>query len=110
MTALAPPPVRAPAPSAPAGGRSGSVSWMALPALAVFVAFGVVPLLAVLGLSFTRWDGIGEIHPAGLDSWRFVLTEPALPHALGVTFLVMALSWLFQTPMSLLLGVFLAGH
>ncbi|BFU45463.1 carbohydrate ABC transporter permease [Krasilnikovia sp. MM14-A1004] len=95
---------------APAGGRSGSVSWMALPALAVFLAFGVVPLLAVLGLSFTRWDGIGAIHPAGLDSWRSVLTEPGLLHALGVTFLVMALSWLVQTPTSLLLGVFLAGH
>jgi raffinose/stachyose/melibiose transport system permease protein len=27
-----------------------------------------------------------------------------------VTFLVMALSWLAQTPMSILLGVFLAGH
>jgi len=27
-----------------------------------------------------------------------------------VTFLIMALSWLFQTPISILLGVFLAGH
>src|SRR5204863_6282697 len=32
------------------------------------------------------------------------------PHALQVTFLIMALSWLFQTPMSILLGVFLAGR
>jgi raffinose/stachyose/melibiose transport system permease protein len=61
-------------------------------------------------LSFTRWDGIGAIHPAGLDSWQSVLTDPGLPHALWVTFLVMALSWLFQTPMSLLMGVFLAGR
>jgi raffinose/stachyose/melibiose transport system permease protein len=83
---------------------------MALPALAVFVAFGVIPLLGVLVLSFTRWDGIGAIHPAGLDSWRTVLSDPGLPHALWVTFLVMALSWLFQTPMSLLIGVFLAGR
>jgi raffinose/stachyose/melibiose transport system permease protein len=83
---------------------------MALPALAVFVAFGVVPLVGVLVLSFTRWDGIGAIHPAGLDSWRAVLTDPGLPHALWVTFLVMALSWLFQTPLSLLIGVLLAGN
>ncbi|HEX6356856.1 sugar ABC transporter permease, partial [Actinophytocola sp.] len=68
------------------------------------------PLLGVLVLSFTRWDGIGAIHPAGLDSWQSVLTDPGLPHALWVTFLVMALSWLFQTPMSLLMGVFLAGR
>jgi raffinose/stachyose/melibiose transport system permease protein len=83
---------------------------MALPALLVFLAFGVVPLLGVLALSFTTWDGIGAIHPAGFATWRAVLRDPGLPHALYVTFLVMALSWAFQTPMSLLLGVFLAGR
>jgi raffinose/stachyose/melibiose transport system permease protein len=31
-------------------------------------------------------------------------------HSIWVTFLVMALSWVFQTPMSLLLGVFLASR
>jgi len=110
MTGLAPPAVRVrPAPD-PAGGRSGSLGWMALPALAVFVAFGVAPLVGVLVLSFTQWDGIGAIHPAGFDSWRAVLTDPGLPNALWVTFLVMALSWAAQTPLSLLLGVFLAGR
>jgi raffinose/stachyose/melibiose transport system permease protein len=83
---------------------------MAVPALVVFVAFGVIPLLGVLALSFTSWDGIGVIRPAGFDSWRAVLADPGLPHALWVTFLVMALSWLAQTPLSLLIGVFLAGH
>jgi raffinose/stachyose/melibiose transport system permease protein len=91
-------------------GRTGSVTWMALPALVFFIAFGVVPLLGVLGLSFTRWDGIGAIHPAGFDSWRSVLKDPGLPHALYVTFLVMILSWLVQTPASILIGVFLASH
>jgi raffinose/stachyose/melibiose transport system permease protein len=83
---------------------------MALPALVTLIAFGIVPLVGVLGLSFTRWDGIDAIHPAGLDSWRDVLADPGLKHALWVTFLVMALSWAFQTPMSLLIGVFLAGR
>ena len=91
-------------------GRTGSVTWMALPALLFFIAFGVVPLLGVLGLSFTRWDGIGAIHPAGFDSWQKVLVDPGLPHALYVTFLVMILSWLVQTPASILIGVFLASH
>lgn len=91
-------------------GRTGSVTWMALPALVFFVAFGVVPLLGVLGLSFTRWDGIGAIYPAGFDSWRSVLKDPGLMHALNVTFLVMILSWLVQTPASILIGVFLASH
>ena len=83
---------------------------MALPALAFFIAFGVIPLLGVLGLSFTRWDGIGAIHPAGLASWRTILNDPGLPHALYVTFLVIILSWAVQTPASILIGVFLASH
>jgi raffinose/stachyose/melibiose transport system permease protein len=111
VTALAPPAAaRATAPSTRTGGRSGSVGWMALPALLVFVAFGLVPLLGVLFLSFTSWDGIGAIHPAGFQSWKAVLTNPGLPHALWVTFLITALSWAFQTPMSLLIGTFLAGR
>ena len=111
MTALAPPGARTTVPSTVSGaGRSSSVAWMALPALIVFVAFGVVPLLGVVGLSFTTWDGIGAITPSGLTSWTAVLTDPGLPHALWVTFLIMVLSWLVQTPVSLLLGVFLAGR
>jgi raffinose/stachyose/melibiose transport system permease protein len=110
MTTLAPPTVRVDRPTTATAGRSGPVAWMALPALAIFVAFGVIPLVGVLVLSFTTWDGIGQIHPSGFTSWRAVLTDPALPHTLWVTFLVMALSWLVQTPMSILLGVFLAAQ
>jgi len=111
VTALAPPAAaRATAQSTRTGGRSGSVAWMALPALLIFIAFAVVPLAGVLFLSFTRWDGIGAIHAAGFESWRSVLTNRATLHALWVTFLITALSWAFQTPMSLLLGTFLAGH
>jgi raffinose/stachyose/melibiose transport system permease protein len=94
----------------PTAGRSGSLAWMTLPALAVFTAFGLIPLVGVVLLSFTTWNGIGAIEPSGLDSWSAVLADPGLPHALWVTFLVMALSWLFQTPVSILIGTFLAGH
>ena len=80
-----------------------------LPALVFFTAFGIIPLIGVLALSFTSWNGIGEIVPTGFDNWVSVLTDPGLPHALGVTFLIMALSWLVQTPMSILIGVFIAG-
>lgn len=83
---------------------------MAIPALAIFVVFGVVPLFGVLFLSFAQWDGLGPISTAGLSNWRSVLSDPALPHTVLVTFEVMILSWIVQTPMSLLLGVFLAGR
>jgi raffinose/stachyose/melibiose transport system permease protein len=83
---------------------------MALPALAMFLLFGVVPLVGVLALSFAQWDGLGAIHTAGLSNWRSVLSDPSLPHTVLVTFEIMILSWAVQTPMSLLLGVFLAGR
>jgi raffinose/stachyose/melibiose transport system permease protein len=111
VTTLAPPAAaQVTKPATSSGGRSGSVTWMALPALLVFLVFGLVPLVGVLALSFTSWDGIGAINPSGLASWRHVLTDPGLPHALWVTFLIMALSWGFQTPLSLLIGTFLAGR
>ncbi|GGO66939.1 carbohydrate ABC transporter permease [Nonomuraea cavernae] len=90
-------------------GRSGSLAWLAVPALVIFTGFGLIPLAGVLVLSFTSWDGLGDIGFTGLDSWRAVLADPQLPHALWVTFLVMAASWAVQTPASILLGTFLAG-
>ncbi|MDL4818476.1 carbohydrate ABC transporter permease [Actinomadura opuntiae] len=110
MTTVAPHAARSTSSARSRAGQGRSVAWMALPALAVFVVFAVVPLLGVLLLSFTSWDGIGAIHMAGLSSWRAVLTDPGLPHALWVTFLVMAMSWAVQTPLSVLIGVFLAGR
>jgi raffinose/stachyose/melibiose transport system permease protein len=113
MTTLASPAALQAAPTRPSTGggvRAGSLTWMALPAFAFFLFFGVVPLLGVLVLSFTSWDGIGPIRPAGFSTWQAVLTDPGLPHALWVTFEIMALNWLVQTPMSILIGTFLAGH
>jgi raffinose/stachyose/melibiose transport system permease protein len=110
MTTLAPPAVRVKEPTRTSGGRSGSVLWMALPALVWFVIFAVIPLIGVLLLSFTTWNGIGTIHGSGLTSWKAALNDPGLPHAIWVTFLIMALSWLVQTPLSILLGVFIAAR
>jgi len=111
VTALAAPAAvrAAPRPGGGGGIRGANLTWMALPALALFLLFAIIPLVGVLALSFTSWDGIGVIRPAGLASWRTVLSDPGLPHALWVTFEVMALSWVVQTPMSILLGTFLAG-
>jgi raffinose/stachyose/melibiose transport system permease protein len=86
------------------------VALLAVPALVFFVAFAVLPLIGVMLLSFSQWDGIGPIIPAGLASWRSVLSDPALPHSLWVTFLLMVVSWAIQTPASLLIGAFLAAR
>ncbi|WP_128800790.1 MULTISPECIES: sugar ABC transporter permease [unclassified Streptomyces] len=94
----------------PRGTPRSILPWLAIPALVVFVGFAVIPLVGVFVLSFTTWDGIGAIHASGLTSWRTVLTNPGLLHALWVTFLVMIVSWGVQTPLSILLGTFMAGR
>lgn len=90
-------------------GKTGSLAWLAVPALIFFVVFAVIPLVGVLLLSFTNWDGIGAITIAGVSNWLSVFADPGMYHALWLTFVVMIVSWLIQTPISLLLGVFTAG-
>jgi raffinose/stachyose/melibiose transport system permease protein len=111
MTALAPPVVKRSTTTGGGGAVKGaSVLWMSLPALLMFAVFAILPLLGVVFLSFTSWDGLGAIRPTGLTSWRTVLSDPALPHSLWVTFKIMAFTWIIQTPASILIGVFMAGH
>ena len=100
----------APAAHARRRGRHGVLPWLVAPALVFFVGFAVIPLIGVFLLSFTTWDGLGAIQPSGVDSWRAVLADPGLPHAIWITFLVMLASWAVQTPLSILLGTFLAGN
>ncbi|MFI7673090.1 carbohydrate ABC transporter permease [Actinophytocola sp. NPDC049390] len=97
-------------PHAARRGRHGILPWLVVPALLFFVGFALLPLVGVFLLSFTTWDGLGAIHPSGLDSWRAVLADSGLPHAVWITFLVMLASWAVQTPMSILIGTFLAGQ
>lgn len=84
--------------------------WLAAPALVVFLAFAVVPLVGVFALSFTTWNLSGVIQLSGFTSWNTVLSDPGLPHAVWITFLVMFASWAVQTPLSILIGTFLAGR
>nr|WP_208381349.1 sugar ABC transporter permease [Paenarthrobacter ilicis] len=89
--------------------EKGPSGWLAAPALAFFTLFAILPLLGVLFLSFTRWDGLGEIKLDGLSSWQTVLADPVTGNALLVTAKIMFFSFVVQAPISLLLGVFTAA-
>ncbi|MEU8516871.1 sugar ABC transporter permease [Kitasatospora sp. NPDC048722] len=82
----------------------------ALPAAVFFVLFALTPLLLVAVLSFTSWDGIGELRFNGLDNWRTLLHDPVMLQSVWTTLLLTALGVVTQTPVSLLLGVWAAGH
>ncbi len=88
----------------------GPSAWMVVPALVFFLTFAVVPLLGVVFLSFTSWNGLGAISWAGLDSWQTALTDSVTLNALVVTAKIMVYSLVVQVPISLLLGVFTAGN
>jgi raffinose/stachyose/melibiose transport system permease protein len=83
---------------------------MLTPALVFFVAFAVVPLGVALYLSFTRWDAISPPVWIGLRNWPDVLTDPITLSALVLSLKLIVMTWVVQTPISLLLGVYVAGH
>lgn len=88
---------------------SGASGLFAVPALLMFVVFALVPLAGAVVLSFTHWDGLGAITWQGLSNWTRVLHDPLTGNALLLTVKIMVVSWVVQTPISLLLGVFTAG-
>jgi raffinose/stachyose/melibiose transport system permease protein len=88
---------------------TGASPLLALPALALFAVFALAPMVVVIVLSFTHYNGISAPTSAGLANWSRFLHDSTTHHAIVLSLEVMGLSWLFQTPLSLLLGVFVAG-
>lgn len=81
----------------------------ALPGVLFFAFFALVPMALALYLSFTEWDGLGTPRPVGLDNWQKLLDDPRLSQSLWLTVLLTVCSWVFQTVVALLLGVWAAG-
>lgn len=84
---------------------------MALPAVAFFGIFALVPLGGVLVISFMEWNVLGTPTWTGLSNWDTVINDrPFTWRALTLTLIFVVGSYLFQTPVALLLGVFMAGQ
>ena len=81
-----------------------------LPAVTYFAIFAILPLGVVAWLSFTNWDAIGSPHWVGTANWSAMFSDPELIHGLELTGLLTALGVVTQTPVSLLIGVWAAGH
>ena len=94
---------------APRRRHDGAYRLMVLPALVLFGLFALLPMAIVVVLSFTRWDGLTTPAWAGTANWAHLFTDPETRHSIWLTVQVVVLSWLIQTPISLLLGVYLAG-
>jgi raffinose/stachyose/melibiose transport system permease protein len=89
-------------------------SWLSLfwttPALLFYLLFALIPLLVAVYLSLTSWNGIAPPIWVGPRNWLSFLTDPLTLHSITLTLEIMVLNWVLQTPISLLLGVFMAGQ
>jgi raffinose/stachyose/melibiose transport system permease protein len=88
-------------------------NWIAVfwtvPALVFYICFAIIPMFFALYLSFTQWNGLSAATWVGLKNWSGLFSDSVTGHALLLTIEVMVLSWIVQTPLSLLIGVFMAG-
>ena len=84
--------------------------WYAAPAFAFFALFAALPMVLVVVLSFTSWDGLGTPQANGVDNWARLAEDGQARDAVGRTAILMVVSWLVQTPISLLIGVWAAGR
>ncbi|HEX6339529.1 sugar ABC transporter permease [Umezawaea sp.] len=84
--------------------------WYAAPAFAFFALFAALPMVLVVVLSFTSWDGLGTPQPNGVDNWARLADDGQAYDAVGRTAILMVVSWLVQTPIALLIGVWAAGR
>ena len=102
-------PPRRRAPRSGVGVTRPGLVW-AVPATLYFALFAIVPLVLVAVLSFTTWNGIGTPRYSGLSNWTALLHDPVMIKSLWLSLLLTTLGVLVQTPISLLLGVWAAGH
>lgn len=81
-----------------------------LPAFTFFAICAIVPLAVVVWLSFTSWDALGTPQWVGASNWTSLFHDHILINSFKVTLLLTFLGIITQTPVSLLLGVWAAGH
>lgn len=83
---------------------------MVVPAVLFFVVFALVPMLIAVYYSGLQWNGIAAPKWVGLFNWKHAFANGEALHSVLLTVELMVICWVIQTPISLLLGVFLAGR
>jgi len=110
-TTASPVRLRAPRESAQAADRTSrpGVVW-GVPAIVFFSVFALLPMLLVLYLSFTSWKGLGFPQFNGLDNWRRLAGDSQTWRSVRLTLVFTLVSWVVQTVLAMLLGVWAAGN
>jgi xylobiose transport system permease protein len=85
------------------------VGW-AIPGLVFFLVFAVAPMVGVLYLSLTSWDGLNAPQFTGLANWSRFIDDGQIWQSTLVTGVLLVGNIAVQAPISILLGVWSAGH
>ena len=97
-----------PATAAPRRRKSWRSYWPQYVAVApfylLFLVFGLFPIVFSIVLSFTDWDGMGEIQFVGLAQYQYLLTDTRFWNAVGNTFII----WFLSTIPMLFLALVIA--
>ena len=78
-----------------------------LPAVVIFTVFMVIPILILIGTSFTRWRTSG-ITVAGLSNYARLLNDPAFWKAVTNTGIWMGAAALIHVPLAVLVAMILS--
>lgn len=89
--------------------RSTYPYWFIAPAATVYVVLFMLPTLASLWFSLTRWD-LTTAHFIGMDNYRQFFKEPFLVQGLVNTLIYALLTSGVKTVLGLLLAVYLTGN
>ncbi|SFS78914.1 carbohydrate ABC transporter permease [Saccharopolyspora flava] len=102
-------PAPAPRQRRPARHWTEPSTWFAAPALLFFAALVIAPIVVVVVLSLMDWNGISSPEFNAGENWAELATDSGMWHSVWVSLQVMILCWVVQTPISILLGVYVAG-
>ena len=84
------------------------VAW-AVPGLLFFLVFAVAPMVGVVYLSFTHWDGLNPPQFTGMENWSRFFGDSQVWQSTVVTGALLIGNIVVQAPVSILLGVWAAG-
>jgi cellobiose transport system permease protein len=77
------------------------------PFYVVFLGFALIPVIFTLYLAFQRWDGLGPIHFAGLQQFRYLVKDQTFWQAVVNTLVIWVMSTVPMLVLALVLAVML---
>lgn len=92
------------------GNRMNWQRWlMIVPGLLFFAVFAIIPMCVAVYYTALNWDGLTPPTWVGISNWINVFKNGEAWQSTKLTIELMVLCWITQNPISLVLGVFMAG-